>query len=535
MNLISDPWLPFRRRDGGVEYGPPAAVANPEFVDLALPRADFQGSAWQFLIGLLQTASAPASRKHWLQMWMEPPSTDDLLARFAPYAGTFELFGDGPRFMQDLDPMEQAKTAPAAGLLIEAPGEQGLKQNTDHFVKRGVGEEMCPHCAGLALLTMQLTGPAGGTGYRVGLRGGGPLTTLVLPHDKEASLWHKLLLNLLSRDRLTYPDPQPDDGRIFPWRLPTRTSEKGSPTLTTTPDDMHPLHGYWAMPNRFRLEVEDEACECRVCGRHDERRIRTMRVTNYGYNYDGSWIHPLTPYRFDPKKSDPPLSQKGQPGGIGYRHWESLVLKDEKDQGNLPAQVVQDYLTTKADTLRFASDTTTVSRQARLWVFGYDLKQNKPRGWYSTEMPLVAVEEEHRDQMLHWVRQLSDAAEKTAWQTRSAVKAAWFNRPGDAKGDFTFVDQRVWEATTGAFYACLKDMPAELPRRAGLPPQIAQRWQQALRDQAMHTFDDLALSGETEAADLKRVIAARGKLRGWLFKGKEMKNLRQAAEQEEAA
>jgi len=78
-------------------------------------------------------------------------------------------------------------------------------------------------------------------------------------------------------------------------------------------------------------------------------------------------------------------------------------------------------------------------------------------------------------------------------------------------------------------------MPAELSRHTGLPPDIAGHWQQALSEQATHTFDELALSGETEAADLKRVIAARRKLRGWLFQGKEMKNLRQAAEQEEAA
>lgn len=535
MNLIEDHWLPFRRRDGGIEYGPPSAVADPDFVDLALPRADFQGSAWQFLIGLLQTASAPASRKEWLQMWMEPPSADELQAGFAPYAETFEMFGDGPRFLQDLDPMEQAKTISSAGLLIEAPGEQGLKQNTDHFMKRGLGEEMCPDCAALALLTMQLTGPAGGTGYRVGLRGGGPLTTVVLPHDEQASLWQKLLLNLLTREQFTYPEPQPDNERIFPWLAPTRTSERGSATPVTTPDDMHPLHVYWSMPNRFRLEVEDAPCRCHVCGRDSERRICHMRVTNYGMNYDGSWIHPLTPYRFDPRKSDPPLSQKGQPGGVGYRHWESMVLKDDKDQGNLPAQVVQDYLTTKVGTLKFAMPQGGVARQARLWVFGYDLKQNKPRGWYSTEMPLLAIEDEYRDRMLHWVRQLNDAADKAAWQTRQAVKGAWFSRPGDAKGDFSFIDQRFWEATAATFYACLKEMPAALPHHTGLPPTIADRWQQALRDQALHTFDDLALSGETEAADLKRIIAARGKLRGWLYKGKEMKNLRQAAEQEEAA
>lgn len=529
MNLIEDPWLPFRHRDGGVIHGPPAAVIDGALVDLALPRADFQGAAWQFLIGLLQTACAPANRKEWLKLWEEPPSRADLHERLTPYSGAFHLSGDGPRFMQDYDPLESAREASVAGLLIEAPGDQGLKFNTDHFVKRGVGDEMCPQCAALALFTLQTTGPAGGTGYRVGVRGGGPLTTLVLPHEEGASLWHKLLLNLLSRDQYSYPDPSPDDWRVFPWLAPTRTSEKGSSTPVTTPDDVHRLHVYWGTPNRIRLEVEDDPCHCRICGRYAERSVRRMRQTNYGYNYSGPWQHPLTPYRFDPKKTDSPISQKGQPGGLGYQHWESLTLKDTKERGNLPAQVVQDYLDNKVRTLK-------TSRQSRLWVFGYDLKQNKPRNWYSTEMPLLPVPEHQRDQLLHWVRQLVAAAEKCSWLTRQAVKQAWFDRPGDTKGDFTFIEQRFWEATAPTFYRCLPDLVQALISHAGaIPPKIAAEWLQELRLRTTDVFDDLALSGDTDAMDLKRVVGARNQLRGSIEKSKEIKTIRQAAAQEEAA
>ncbi|PAV24463.1 hypothetical protein CF392_16135 [Tamilnaduibacter salinus] len=55
MNLLTDPWLPFKRRDGRQEYRPVTAMVDPDVIDLALPRSDFQGAAYQFLIGLLQT------------------------------------------------------------------------------------------------------------------------------------------------------------------------------------------------------------------------------------------------------------------------------------------------------------------------------------------------------------------------------------------------------------------------------------------------------------------------------------------------
>ncbi|WP_440998107.1 type I-E CRISPR-associated protein Cse1/CasA [Arhodomonas sp. SL1] len=533
MNLIEDPWLPFRKRDGGVLHASPEAVADPDVVDVVPARADFRGAAWQFLIGLLQTACAPANLREWGELWREAPSQEALRQRFEPYRGAFALLGDGARFMQDLQLPDKAKTATVASLLIDAPGEQGLKQNTDHFVKRGIGEVLCPACAAFALFTLQINGPAGGTGYRVGVRGGGPLTTLVLPPEDGASLWRKLLLNVLSRDTLDCDEPGPDDWRVFPWLAPTRTSEPKSPTPVTTPEDVHPLHVYWAMPNRVRLERGGEDEECRVCGGETREGIRHLRITNYGYNYGGSWIHPLTPYRHDPRKSDPPISQKGQQGGLGYRHWESLTLEDAEQAGNLPAKVIMDYQRSKHRILRRLGNP---SRQARLWVFGYDMKQNKPRGWYSTEMPLIPVDDAYRDRLLEWVRQLGDAADTAAWRTRNAVKAAWFARPAEAKGDFSFIEQRFREATSAEFYACLGLLGDALAAEGVvIPAAVARRWQRAVHTAALGVFDDLALAGDTEAQDLKRVIAARNRLNGWLVNGREMKHLREAAAQEEIA
>jgi CRISPR system Cascade subunit CasA len=252
-------------------------------------------------------------------------------------------------------------------------------------------------------------------------------------------------------------------------------------------------------------------------------------MTNLGYNYDGPFRHPLTPYRFDPKKpNEPPYSLKGQQGGLGYRHWESLALEDP-EQGHLPAWVVQDYLETKRRLLQGG-------RQPRLWVFGYDLKQNKPRGWYSTEMPLIAVSEDRRDLFLYGIRQLDQAAVKAAKRTQDAVKEAWFARPRDAKGDFGFIQHRFWEATTAEFYACLPQLAQAVEAgQTSLPSAVARRWLEVVSRAANEVFESLALAADEQGMDLRRVIAARNGLRSWLSGGREMKRLRQQAEQEAEA
>ncbi len=188
MNLLRDPWLLFnvQQPDGSIteQTLPITAIAKPEVIDFALPRADFQGAAYQFAIGLLQTCFAPDDEFQWQDNYLEPPTEVLLQQAFSKAEHAFNATGDGPLFMQDFDSLDEAKPTSVSGLLIEAPGGNGLKLNTDHFVKRGIGEVMSLPMAVLALFTLQINAPAGGQGHRTGLRGGGPLTTLVMPQNE---------------------------------------------------------------------------------------------------------------------------------------------------------------------------------------------------------------------------------------------------------------------------------------------------------------------------------------------------------------
>lgn len=178
FSLLTTPWLPVHLKDGSTGKLAPVNLADESVVDIAAARADLQGAAWQFLLGVLQCSMAPKNHSRWEDVWFEGLSADALQRALEPLKPAFQFGADTPSFMQDFEQLSGEKVS-IASLLPEIPGAQTTKFNKDHFVKRGVTERFCPHCAALALFSLQLNAPSGGKGYRTGLRGGGPMTTLI--------------------------------------------------------------------------------------------------------------------------------------------------------------------------------------------------------------------------------------------------------------------------------------------------------------------------------------------------------------------
>ena len=508
MNLLDTPWLPVRLQDGTRTLIRPAEIAAKDNPPVALdsPRADFNGALAQFLIGLLQTCLAPKNDDEWEERLERPPTEEQLDAAFSRYHFAFEVDGDGPRFMQDYDKLESlnGKRKPAtneiASLLIEAPGDNTLRNNADHFIKRGHVEALCPVCAVTALFTLQLNAPSGGVGHRTSLRGGGPLTTLVAV-DPEGSglpdtLWHTLWLNVLPETvRLTGNRKLTGPEYIFPWLAPTRTSEKSQ---TVTPEDAHPYQMYWAMPRRIRLDFDhtrDGVCD--LCQRKD--RLLTHYVTlNYGINYAGAWRHPLTPYQ--ERDNAEPLPLHPQPGGITYRHWLGLIYEEPEGRRRVtPAIVVREI--------------QSEIRSGRLivWAFGYDMDNMKPRCWYEAVLPLYQVPDDIRETFARRVGQLIEAAEVCANLVRKQVKEAWFKRPGDVRGDTGFLTDAFYQHTEADFYALLPALLTAMEHGDDGRLLLAQ-WHRTLTAAALALFDEHTASEELAFADPARVALARDKL-----------------------
>ena len=516
-NLIERAWIPVRLMDGTRAMIEPWRITdggptgdNPP-LEVAAPRPDFGGALVQFLIGLLQTAAAPSSTSQWRRWLLRPPPPEELRRAFEVHAGAFNLDGDGPRFLQDLELREGDKGSDVRcmdTLLIDAPGGNTVKKNADHFVKRGQVLRMCAACSATSLLTLQLNAPSGGQGHRVSLRGGGPLTTLLLGE----SLWQTLWANVMEADLLT-PDGPGSTAveQVFPWLAATVTSE-GNRGMT--PQDADPRQAYWGMPRRIRLLAPDpEPGVCDLCG-GDQRPFHQRYVTkNLGINYSGAWVHPLTPYRYD--QDGAPISLKCQKGGLNYRHWLGLIQERQDKQRLEPALVVRRFkrMQRRSDALG-----ELFPAEPRVWAFGYDMDNMKARCYFDTRMPLMLVEEEHRADYEKMAADLVLSAELAATETVRFTKQAWFRRPKDRLGDMSGVSGQFDGRTEASFYTALEEGRALL-RKGGDLMELRQHWLKRLRQTGLSLFDGLSQGGLFAAVDPKQVAQARRSLGISLSKG----------------
>jgi CRISPR system Cascade subunit CasA len=510
-NLILDKWLPVRRAKGVKEMIAPWQVTDRHqedpIVALDTPRADFNGSLMQFLIGLLQTAVPPekADNEDWLDWLDKAPMPELLNEKFLSLQHAFNLDDDGPKFLQDFDELK-GDTKPIDALLIDAPGANALRNNTDHFIKRHGVQAICPACAASALFTLQTNAPSGGAGHRTSLRGGGPLTTLAVidPRDPvklTETLWRNLWLNVLRRrdfEALSDGTDKQKDHDIFPWLTSTCTSDPKQGGQDTYPSDVSPLQMYWAMPRRIRLDWDNvREGECDICGLGSNRLVVQYVTQNYGINYSGPWKHPLSPHNLD-KKDNTPLPQHPQPGGLTYRHWLRFIADEELSEA---ARIISAFNKRNSGNIL----------QLRLWAFGYDMDNMKARCWYEALYPLYLLDDGIRALFIQRVQSLVNAAVEVSGYVRGAIKEAWFKRPGDAKGDTSFLVEAFFQRTESDFFSLMGRLKSVLVSR-GDGISVLNTWHGELRKAAIDLFDYWTTHGNVSVANPRRIAIARNKL-----------------------
>ncbi|PIK71840.1 type I-E CRISPR-associated protein Cse1/CasA [Methylobacterium frigidaeris] len=495
FSLLTEAWIPVLRANGKPDVIRPAAITDDieksPVVAPAWGRADFDAATREFWIGLLAAAcGARAGEDEWPAWFDAPPSPAELDAAFGPLARAFVLDGDGPRFGQDVEDFA-GEAVPVSQLLIEAPGANTVRRNLDHFVRRGGVETLSRAGAAMALFTLQTYAPSGGAGHRVSVRGGGPLTTLLIPgaspspgQDRRTApvpLWRSLWLAV----------PRPEDGpvvpeRVFPWLVPTRVSDKGR---TTTRDDVDPLQAFWGMPRRIRLvlEANPEGRPCDLTGRVDPVVVRSYRTRPHGTSYAG-FAHPLSPH-YSTKEGEPWLPVHGQPGRIGYRHWVGLVVGDDEDKtARKAAAAVHDGLKRLLNHDDFKARLGT-----RLIAAGYDMDNMKARDFVESEMPLHLVGETEFRSYDHTVRRMVRGAFDAEFILRVSLKQALALEKG---GLLDLGRGRFWERTEAAFGRRLGGLAEALPQ-AGLTGDIPHRptleqWLGVLQRSTITVFDELA-------------------------------------------
>lgn len=541
MNLLQDPWMPVRDAQGRREWITPDRLADPQWRAFDADRPDFNGALAQFAIGLLQTTTPVDSPIEWRELYRAPPTADVLRQWFRPVVCAFELDGDGPRFMQDRflklndakdRDEDSGRSNSIQNLLIDVAGEgEKVDDNTDHFVKRlGSAFGLCPSCTATAVMCLQVNAPGGGRGYLVSIRGGGPLTTLVHP-AVESTLWHSLWLNVMERSDFDSGGGQMREADLrytFPWLADLRLLQpagitstyfegpKGGPKPTEEerprlqPSQVHPCHVFWGMPRRLKLDFE--TCtrgRCGICERDDSPLVRRYAAKNYGLNYKGDWIHPLSPYAF--KEQWLPIHP--QSDGIGYRHWLAWILGAVA--GRTSSQAA------KVVTRALALSPRTTGGSLRLWAFGYDMDNMKAVCWHESMLPLYHLTDCKHDQHAflraevgYWLNAAEAADEHLRYGVRDALFKVDPKRGAALLKKLEHVSASFWSATEPAFYRLLQALIERVRDGIEHPAlEVRQSWHHTLTQAALRLFDQAFVgAGAIERQNPRRIALAHQQL-----------------------
>lgn len=485
MNLITDPWIPIRTRSGVIRFMAPLDLTDPADPPIKLDaiRPDFNGALAQFLIGLLYTYLAPEDDAAWSEMLLSPPSRAQLEKALLPIAKHFELLSEtGPAFMQDFDATldGSGSTCELEALLIDAPGANTVENNAAHFVKPRPGCTVGLSTAAQMLLTLQINAPSGGAGHRTGLRGGGPLTTLLWPHHTKnlqpTTLFEKLWCNV-------QPPEKPQNlSSALPWCAPTLVSD-GKPPVQALGNE---LWSFWATPRRIRLEPATAPGICELDPRlPTDVRVSGYRTRNYGANYPSErYNHPLSPYYYV-KKDNTWLPLHPKSGGFGYRDWLALASGIQASQ-----EQAVDAARRSAKVMSLSEERSEAMKehfgaQRALWAFGFEMDNMKALGWHEALLPaLLDLGPREVERVAMLARALIDAANAAADALGRALRRAW--TPG-GDGDTAAVRHTLFDRTETAFYRHMDSARVEEQTVA-----IKLLWRSELRIAVEHLFTEYA-------------------------------------------
>lgn len=451
LNVAMDPWLPAILKDGSKKDIAPWQIGSA--VKLDAPRAPWNGALTEFLISLFQTMLLPEDAAEWRRFWEDPPSEEYLKRELSKAQLLFTLRGRLP-FLQDGSIEHEKFERPIGKLLLDGISDNQEKKNSALFTRKV--DALCGPCATAALWDLQAHSPQGGAGYYTSLRGGGPVTTLVLADD----LWHTVWVNVVEQAALGIQG-RPDPGTFFPWvNVHDRKVESTKE---------HPLHVFWNMPRRLLMGQHDTGV-CGVCG-IEALVYKTFYKCPGGLQYaETDWRHPLSPYV---RLKSGGYAVRGTEGNLaGYRNWLGLLVDTPAGEG-VPALVVRRWL-----------ERDVKGTSLRLWGYGYRCDMASVLEWCEGQMPIIQSNG-HRKEIDRFVITLVTLAQRgeecLSDSLRGAAKSA-------GRSDLPTSDPALefWRKTETLFHETLQQGITD-PSKENLEKTV-EAWSDLIRKVALHIY-----------------------------------------------
>lgn len=156
----------------------------------------------------------------------------------------------------------------------------------------------------------------------------------------------------------------------------------------------------------------------------------------------------------------------------------------------------------------------------------------KARCWYETTFPLYVLENKNGVELSLYINTLTTTATDVASIVRTCIKDAWFRRPGDARGDTSFLQHAFFQHTEKSFYQSVKKLITDEPESG---KSVLNDWHNHLRKSAYTLFDYWSDNGDFAQSDPKRIAKAHTKLKKLLHSKKLLAELQVSLPKKETA
>jgi len=201
----------------------------------------------------------------------------------------------------------------------------------------GQGGALCSGCSAIALFNQANNAPSFGGGFKSGLRGGSPVTTLIQGNDLRTTLW----LNVLAEPALDglSEDWHSHMAQLPTWQQPLVAAEK------IQAGQIGLVRGLFWQPDHIELCEPEGAGLCTGCGMHSEQLYTGFLKAKFSFTVEGTWPHPHSPRLLNVKNGA--VEEKFLAFTTSAPSWTQISRMivaqtvDKSQEGRIPAAVVR--------------------------------------------------------------------------------------------------------------------------------------------------------------------------------------------------
>lgn len=336
MNLLIDPWIPVRDKGGSGTF---RLLTYQQLLcesgnwQVSIPRDDMELACVQLLVCMTQVMFLREDNKTLRTRIAKPLAVGNFSAGVEPCNDWFDLDHPTQPFMQSRG-VNASEDTPIQKLLI------GLPEGNNHAFFNNVGEVqyLGGPMAAIALFNQASNTPSFGGGFKGSLRGGAPITTLVLGKDLRETVWRNVLTRPHIKNRqINMSDFEQDQPT---WVKSIREKE------TIHWNEIGLVRGLFWQPARVELVKVEWPVSCDLLGGEAVEGYSGFRKEKFNFTVEGLWPHPYGAMTMYMKKGS--LEQKFTSFTKTVPAWTMLsefvvprnISGPDSKEGSVPAEPV---------------------------------------------------------------------------------------------------------------------------------------------------------------------------------------------------